>query len=332
MDSQKNRIELITGGVIDFWTLHNTDDPGRGRKYGEIFIDEAAIIPSARFERQWTEAIRPTLTDFEGGATFGSTPKGQGFFKELFDRGLDSGEPDWASWQLPTVANPFINPSEVEAARKELPNAAFRQEYLAEFVTEFGAVFKQGVYYEPSELPRNGFREATGADFAYTSKAGDWTVFITGRLFEGIIYITDLYRERVEATVWAERLKALPNPFAFIGGQEGGIADFLRRDYGINLVTERAVTDKLSRAQPVASAWNRGEIRLPAGAPITTEIESEVLSFTGNSKFDETDDIVDALVGLFQALVGTTEFFGPLSTEDLSDDDIVEGEVWSVGA
>lgn len=307
-DSQKKRLEVTTGGVMDFWTLHNTDDPGRGRKYARVAIDEAAIVPSHRLEVQWNEAIRPTLTDYEGDAFFASTPKGVNYFHELYQRG-QRGEDGWASWQMPTTANPHIKPSEVEAARGGLPNAVFRQEYLAEFVTDFGAVFKPPAYYEPSELPRDGFREATGCDFAYTSKAGDWTVFLTGRLANGIIYVTDLYRAQAEATEWAARLRAVPSPFAFIGGQESGIAAFLRKDYGIALKTERAVSDKLARAHPVATAWNRGEVRLPKGVPITTEIEAEALAFTGDSKVDAHDDIVDALAALHHALVGGKQLF-----------------------
>jgi hypothetical protein len=51
------------------------------------------------------------------------------------------------------------------------------------------------------------------------------------------------------------------------------------------------------------TAWNRGEIRLPARAPITLDIEAEVLAFTGNDKVDATDDVVDALAALHHALL-----------------------------
>lgn len=303
VNTQQNVIELITGGRLDFWTLHNTDDPARGRKYARVVLDEAAIVPSTRLARQWQEAIRPTLTDYAGDAWFGSTPKGAGFFQDLYDRGI-AREDGWMAWQMPTTANPYIDPAEVEAARRELPSSVFRQEYLAEFVTDFGAVFRPPTLYDPTELPRDGFQEATGCDFAYTSKAGDWTVFMAGRITEdGILYVTDLYRAQAEATDWAERLKTAPRPFAFIGGQEAGIAAFLRKDYEVHLQTERAATDKLARAMPAAAAWNRGEIRLPKGAPLTTEIEAEVLAFTGNAREDEHDDIVDALAALHHVLV-----------------------------
>lgn len=303
VDSQKNRIEVLTGAALDFWTLHNTDNPGRGRKYARAVVDEAAIVPQHRLFKQWTEAIRPTLTDYAGGAWFLSTPKGQGFFKDLYDRGQDPRETEWASWQMPTSTNPHIDPREIEAARLELPSAAFRQEYLAEFIHEFGAVFKPPTYYDPSELPKQGYREATGCDFAYTSKSGDWTVFLTGRESNGILYITDMYREQAEATAWALELRSRPNPAAFIGGQESGIAAFLRKDYGIKLKTERASTDKRARAMPAATAWNRGEIRLPARSALAREIEAEVLAFTGDPKIDAHDDVVDALAALHRELL-----------------------------
>jgi phage terminase large subunit-like protein len=304
VNTEKNRIELITGGVLDFWTLHNTDDPGRGRKYARIVVDEAGIIPTERLRRQWTEAIRPTLTDLKGGAWFCSTPKGANYFKDLYDNATTD---EWARWQLPTVSNPFIDPAEVDAARRGLPNAVFRQEYLAEFVTDFGAVFKAATYYDPAELPTDGYREATGCDFAYTSRSGDWTVFITGRVKAGVLYVTDLYREQAQATLWASQLRRVPNPMAFIGGQEGGIADFLRRDYSIHLTTERAATDKLARAMPAITAWNRGEIRLPARAPITTTIEAELLAFTGDERADAHDDIVDAIAALHHHLFAAAQ-------------------------
>jgi len=299
VDTQQNVIELITGGRIDFWTLHNTDDPGRGRKYARVFIDEAAIVPSARLARQWPEAIRPTLTDYRGDAWFASTPKGAGYFKDLFDRA--DGEDGWARWQMPTTANPHIDPEEVQLAKLELPTLVFAQEYEAKFVTDFGARFKDPLRYEPDELPRDGFREATGCDFAYTSKAGDWTVFLEGRIHDGILYVTNAHRVQDEINTWAPVLQHQTDPFAFIGGQEKGITQMLRQ-YGIRLRTQAATSDKLARAQGAIAAWNRGDIRIPTTAPWLDDILQEILSFTGDPKIDAHDDVIDALAALHHAL------------------------------
>ena len=45
IDSSQKRIEFLNGAAIDFWTLEKPDC-GRGRKYGRVIIDEAAMAPS----------------------------------------------------------------------------------------------------------------------------------------------------------------------------------------------------------------------------------------------------------------------------------------------
>lgn len=103
-------------------------------------IDEAAMV--ANLEQAWQQSIRPTLTDLRGQAWFLSTPKGMNYFKHLFDRGQDRSNLDWASWQMPTAVNPYIDSQEIEAARRDLTEAAFNQEYLALFVNWEGSVFR----------------------------------------------------------------------------------------------------------------------------------------------------------------------------------------------
>lgn len=128
IDRQARRIALITGGVIEFWSLDNPD-PGRSRKYALVMIDEAGIVRD--LEQQWTEAIRPTLTDYEGGAWFLGTPKGRNYFHRLFVKGQEpTGE--WKSWRFRSVDNPHLSPAEIESARQDLPEQVFKQEYLGE--------------------------------------------------------------------------------------------------------------------------------------------------------------------------------------------------------
>jgi len=136
---QEHRLELITGGTIDMWSL-DSPDSARGRKYKRVVVDEAAMIPN--FQEAWQAAIRPTLTDYEGDGYWLSTPKGMNFFKQGFDYGQDPLMTEWASWRMPTVENPYISKDEVEAARQELPELTFNQEYLAEFLRSDGAVFR----------------------------------------------------------------------------------------------------------------------------------------------------------------------------------------------
>jgi len=128
----EKRIELFGGGIIDFWSL---EDPNsiRGRKYKRVIIDEAAA--ARNIQEAWTKVIRPTLTDLKGDAWFLSTPRGKNnYFYNLSK--FEEEFPDWATFQMPTETNPYIDPDEIEQARLQLDPLTFAQEYLASFVTE----------------------------------------------------------------------------------------------------------------------------------------------------------------------------------------------------
>jgi hypothetical protein len=130
---QEHRIDLVTGGSIEMWSL-TEPNVARGRKYARVLIDEAAMVPA--LEDAWQAVIRPTLADYAGDAWFFSTPKGQNFFADLYDRGQRL-EGDWMSWRMPTHRNPYIAPAELAAMKDELPALVYAQEVLAE-ISESG--------------------------------------------------------------------------------------------------------------------------------------------------------------------------------------------------
>lgn len=254
VNSTERRIELITGGVAEFWTL---DDPdaGRSRKYKRVVVDEAA--KAKNLEAAWNGAIRATLTDFKGDADFYSTPKGRNFFWKAFVRGQDENEPEWGCWQLPTVSNPFIDPAEVEAARKQLPDRIFRQEYLAEFLDDAGGVFRN---VEPSvdkgrtanDPPRPGDSYVVGVDLA---RVEDFTVIAVvdgnGR---------QAYHERFNQISWSRQIEAIKSvaaryPGAVVVDSTGvgdPVCEALRRSgvkvvpYHFSNASKEAAVDRLA--------------------------------------------------------------------------------------
>jgi len=124
------------GGIVQ---TKSADNPVslRGEGLDLAILDECAFIaPEA-----WGESLRPALSDRQGRAVFISTPNRRNWFHALWIHGT-IGEPDWQSWQLPTAANPFIKPEEIEAAKRDLSEDSFRQEYLAQFLQNEGAVFR----------------------------------------------------------------------------------------------------------------------------------------------------------------------------------------------
>lgn len=138
--ADEHRIELVGGGTIDMWSLDSADT-ARGRRYGLVVVDEAAMADN--LEAAWQNVIRPTLTDLRGGAWFMSTPRGHNYFWRLWTQGQDDTQNDWRSWRMPTSANPYIDGAEIEAARRQLPEQVFAQEYLAAFIEDSGLVFRR---------------------------------------------------------------------------------------------------------------------------------------------------------------------------------------------
>lgn len=132
-DSVNRRIEYYGGGILEFWSLENYE-VSRGRKYGMTIVDEAAI--HGKFGIAWDSVLRAHLVDYRGSAWFLSTPKGvSNKFYDLYQNGVN-GVKGWKSFRFPTSANPLIDRGEIEDARLTLPNHIFRQEFLAEFVTD----------------------------------------------------------------------------------------------------------------------------------------------------------------------------------------------------
>lgn len=197
----ERRIELVTGGSIDCWSL---DDPnaGRGYKYRRVVIDEAAMV--RYLEEAWTRAIRPTLTDMRGDAYFLSTPKGRDFFWRLWTRGQNDRDNEFRSWRYPTTANPFITIDEVEAARQMLPERAYQQEYLAEFIEESGGVFR-GV---SASIDRGSVSGRAGT--------GPFTIGVDLARVEDFTVITvvdaeckQVYYERFNQVSWERQINAI---------------------------------------------------------------------------------------------------------------------------
>ena len=158
-----DRVVNFPGG--GFVAVRSADNPDslRGEGLDFVVMDECAFMQ----KEAWTEAIRPALSDRQGKVLFISTPKGRNWLWEIYQRGV-SGEDGWQSWTFPTSSNPFIAKEEIEAAKRDLPEMIFRQEYLAEFIDDAGGVFRrvqEAAVLEPKEY-EEGKQYIAGVDVA----------------------------------------------------------------------------------------------------------------------------------------------------------------------
>lgn len=190
----------------------------------------------------------------------------------------------------------------LEQQKANLIQSDWSAMYMCEPIAEGSHVFGPTTYYD--ELPEGGYREAHGFDAAYTAKtSSDYTVTLTGRLINGKVYLTNMLRAQQEPMHYIPMMKAhgVNKVTWFRSGTERGLEELLKRE-GIQVNAITAHGDKLARAIPAATAWNRGDILTPR-ANWTPALESELSQFTGHG--DAHDDIVDALAGLHAALFGT---------------------------
>jgi len=95
----------------------------------------------------------------------------------LWTRGQDEEQTDYKSWTFPSVNNPYLDPDEIAEFARDMPDMAYRQEIMGEFLPDWGAVFRNvetcvsGVLEEA----KTDKRYVVGADLA---KHTDFTVCI----------------------------------------------------------------------------------------------------------------------------------------------------------
>lgn len=169
-NKQTRIIELVGGGSIEVWSLHDNEDAGRSRAYDLVIVDEAGLVPT--LDKTWDSAISATLLDRKGTAYILGTSKVTGIgFRRLFQRA--NADPEWAAFRAKTIDNPFLPANivdEVEKRRRYMSAAAHAAEYDGGDNDDAGTFF-------PSSLIENLIAEAAdplsrvncdiGAEYAY---------------------------------------------------------------------------------------------------------------------------------------------------------------------
>ena len=129
-------ITLKNGSRICLRGADNKDSL-RGVGIDFLVLDECADIE----ESAWSEVLRPTLSDTKGNALFCGTPKGMNWFHDLYQRGQDTTETEWSSYQFTTLEGGFVDANEIEQAKRDLDTKTFRQEYQATWETYSGIIY-----------------------------------------------------------------------------------------------------------------------------------------------------------------------------------------------
>lgn len=130
-------ITLVNGSEI---AIKSADAFDRMRGFSvsgiAVFDEFADMDPEV-----WT-AVRPTLSDRNGHALFIGTPKGgrSSWAYDIYTNGVNNLE-DWCSFSYTTIDGGNVTAAEIEAARRDMPERMFRQEYLATWEESAGQIY-----------------------------------------------------------------------------------------------------------------------------------------------------------------------------------------------
>jgi len=129
-------ITLVNASIIMLRSVDNPDSI-RGLGLDHIVIDEAADV--SNLLDVWNAVLRPTLSDREGSAMIISSPKGRGYLYDLYQN--EQRLSDWKSWQYTTIEGGIVSEEEIEAAKRDMDEKTFKQEYLAQWIDYSGLIY-----------------------------------------------------------------------------------------------------------------------------------------------------------------------------------------------
>jgi hypothetical protein len=302
-------LEFDNGSTISFRSAER-EDSLRGPGLDFLVIDEAGSVP----ERAWTEELRPALSDTLGEAVMIGTPRGRNWFYRWFRRGQSEDYPDVASWQAPTYQNTHVPDDEVDDAADDMPERAFEQEYLAEFVDDTGGVFEavRETAVEEYDLPltpaTTSGKYAIGVDFA---RLEDYTAIAVLDADARLVAF-----DRLNETTWTRiqsRIERLADEYdpvhlAVDATRDNKIVQDLEAT-GLSVNAVNFASKKQVLVDNLTTRLEAGDLTLSTDAPILIN-ELEVYEYdvtdTGRIRYSAPsgfhDDCVDALALAVHAL------------------------------
>lgn len=319
-------LTLVNGKKI---SLKGSDRPDTLRGVGLSYcvIDEYASIKP----QVWEQIIRPALADVKGGALFIGTPAGRNHFWDLYKYADEENDPEWAAFHYTSFDNPFIDPAEIEAAKKTLSTFSFRQEFMSSFEASASDIFKESWIKYDKEEPKEGdyYMAVDLAGFADVAKEQgnkkqrlDQSALALAKVNNSGWWVKDIQFGRWDVRETAVRIlkMAKDNQVRVIGIEKGALAnaimpymlDIMKRvgffpriesvTHGNKKKTDRIVWSLQGR-------FEHGRITLNKGDWNSTFVD-ELMQFPDPRTHD---DLIDALSYLDQVAV-------TVYTKDIEDE------------
>ena len=190
INEQELTLTLVNGSQIRLYGADNADAM-RGLGFSGVYMDEYGDFKPSVFGN----VIRPALSDKQGWAVFGGTPKGKNQFWEIYETATRIPN-EWFLLRLPASTSGLLPATELDAAKAQLAEDQYLQEYECSFEAAILGAFwgremreaqDQGritnVPYDPN-LPT-----FTGWDLGYRDDTAIWFYQVA----RGEIRVIDFY-------------------------------------------------------------------------------------------------------------------------------------------
>ena len=126
-NEQELTVTLMNGSQIRLYGADNADAM-RGLGFSGVYMDEYGDFRPSVFGN----VIRPALSDKQGWAVFGGTPKGKNQFWEIYETATRLPS-EWFLLRLPASSSGLLPVGELAAARAQLAEDQYLQEYECSF-------------------------------------------------------------------------------------------------------------------------------------------------------------------------------------------------------
>lgn len=247
-------IQMRNGSRVEGKSGTNPDSIA-GDAVDLYIFDEAGL--EENLDDLWGIA-EPALADNLGSAVFISSPRGRNDFYRLYKLGQkgigqikgyipinDDDMTDWASWNFPSYANPFIPRSEYDRAKRTAIEKGKYEKFKREWDADFDAVtdvafpefraFKKQIDEEgkearvPYHVQHYNFDPSNGPWFAacdFNIARPASTVYLQIDRFNNVIIFDELFRPSTDAKLQAqfilEKQSQLGVPYTQVIGDVSG--------------------------------------------------------------------------------------------------------------
>jgi hypothetical protein len=274
------KITLKTGSIFQIVGSDKMDNIVGTNPIGIVFSEYPLQKPTA-----W-DYYRPILAENDGYAIFDFTPRGMNHGWKILQQAQNDPE-RWYSQILTVDDTKIISKEVLEAERKEMPEALFRQEYYCDFIEGAGAFFRrirENIYHD--EKDHTGHTFQLGVDLA---KYQDWTV-ITPFCLNCFYALPQERFNQVDWNLQKSRIEAaaLRHYNARIIVDSTGVGDPIAEDLmRANLAVEPFKFTETSRRQlldNLAVKLEQDKMRIPDDPGLISELQSFMFTLTEQGK------------------------------------------------